>query len=368
MRIYRPTYIHKKTGKRKKVAKWYVVFRDHTGRVVKKPAFKDKRASEEYGRKLERDAERRRAGLPVEEEAKLLTPFGEAVSAYLEELARLGRREGTIRTKRSALRVVAGGARLRVLADVTADRLREWFARSPRGRRTNILYAAALSAACNWWAQQGWLPSNPLDRLGRPGMSDADRVYVRRAFTAAELRALLGACPPRRRAAYAVMAFSGLRWLDMRRAQVRDADLSDPARPLWRLRADAVKERRAATLPMLPECRDELAAWLAARPAAAPRDPLIGKMPERRTFRRDLRRAGVAEEDESGRRVDFHAFRYFFARELALRLPLMKVKTLMRHRDVRTTANLYAELGLQDVAEDVWTLPALFGDRGSGIS
>lgn len=33
------------------------------------------------------------------------------------------------------------------------------------------------------------------------------------------------------------------------------------------------------------------------------------------------------------------------------------VKRLMRHRDIRTTVNLYMDLGLEDVAEEVALLP-----------
>ncbi len=65
--------------------------------------------------------------------------------------------------------------------------------------------------------------------------------------------------------------------------------------------------------------------------------------------------------DAQGRTLDFHSLRYFFAKQCAPRMPLMMVKTLMRHADVRMTANLYAELGLTDVAEQTWALPRLFG-------
>jgi hypothetical protein len=41
------------------------------------------------------------------------------------------------------------------------------------------------------------------------------------------------------------------------------------------------------------------------------------------------------------------------------RLPIQKVKTLMGHSTIKLTADLYGELGMEDVAEDVWTLPAL---------
>ena len=38
-------------------------------------------------------------------------------------------------------------------------------------------------------------------------------------------------------------------------------------------------------------------------------------------------------------------------------LPIQKVKILMRHKAIRMTADLYMQLGLEDVGEEVWTLP-----------
>ncbi len=41
---------------------------------------------------------------------------------------------------------------------------------------------------------------------------------------------------------------------------------------------------------------------------------------------------------------------------MAPRLPLMNVKFLIPHADIRMAANLYALLGLNDVGEEVWAL------------
>jgi hypothetical protein len=41
-------------------------------------------------------------------------------------------------------------------------------------------------------------------------------------------------------------------------------------------------------------------------------------------------------------------------------LPIQKVKTLMRHSTIKLSADLYSELGTEDMAEEVWTLPNLF--------
>ncbi len=52
MRVYRNTY-RDAGGKRREALKWYVEFRDHERRQRRLPAFTDKGASAELGRKLE---------------------------------------------------------------------------------------------------------------------------------------------------------------------------------------------------------------------------------------------------------------------------------------------------------------------------
>ena len=53
MRVFRMTY-KDGGGWKRTVSKWYLEFRDHQDRVRRMPAFTDKRASEELGRKVER--------------------------------------------------------------------------------------------------------------------------------------------------------------------------------------------------------------------------------------------------------------------------------------------------------------------------
>ena len=57
MRVFRATYNDRK-GRKRESTKLYVEFRDHNNRVRRLPAFKHKRASEEFGRKLEALARR----------------------------------------------------------------------------------------------------------------------------------------------------------------------------------------------------------------------------------------------------------------------------------------------------------------------
>jgi hypothetical protein len=51
--------------------------------------------------------------------------------------------------------------------------------------------------------------------------------------------------------------------------------------------------------------------------------------------------------------------RYRGGTRMGERLPIQKVKTLMGHSTIKLTADLYGELGMEDLAEDVWALPPL---------
>jgi hypothetical protein len=68
----------------------------------------------------------------------------------------------------------------------------------------------------------------------------------------------------------------------------------------------------------------------------------------------------IPRQDERGRWADFHSFRYTFCTFLGKTLPIQKVKILMRHSTIQLTADLYTDLGLDEVGEGVWSLPRLF--------
>src|SRR5262249_7370963 len=74
------------------------------------------------------------------------------------------------------------------------------------------------------------------------------------------------------------------------------------------------------------------------------------------------------QTDERGRHADFHSFRYTFCEQLAVKLPIQIVKKMMRHLTLQMTADLYGDLELEDIAEDVWQLSPFFPveDRHGG--
>ena len=58
-----------------------------------------------------------------------------------------------------------------------------------------------------------------------------------------------------------------------------------------------------------------------------------------------LQKAGIEKIDASGKKVDFHSFRYTFATKLARKGVSQRLtQELMRHSDPRLTANLYTDV------------------------
>src|SRR5438552_2807477 len=74
----------------KRRGKWYGRVKGPDGKWTFPPLFRDKQASQALANKLQRDAERERAGLPVAQERNLHQPLGVLIDERLAELLRHG--------------------------------------------------------------------------------------------------------------------------------------------------------------------------------------------------------------------------------------------------------------------------------------
>jgi integrase len=365
---------------------WRINYTDEHGNRRSVAGYRDKGTTEQMARELERNVERIRAGLPPlpltdaikndkygaghEQRRK---PLSEPVAAYLADLVRNGTLAGSTHHKecKRILATLGKSCRWSCLADIRADGLTSFLARlAEHGRapRTQNRYHETLRAFLNWCIDQGWLEENPITRLKMVKVGKAGRRRLRRSYTLDEWRRLIAAAPEPRRTVYLVASFSGLRRSELKRLQKSDCT---PAvdRPRWHARAEITKNHQAINLPMLPECAAAIdVAWNAApSPGSLLFRDRQGRsaVPHVNTLHEDMVAAGISRQDGQGRWADFHSFRYFFCTMLANLLPIQKVKLLMRHSTIKLTADLYCDLGLEDVAEQVWTLPSLFGSNGT---
>ncbi len=148
----------------------------------------------------------------------------------------------------------------------------------------------------------------------------------------------------------------------LRRSELRDLQWGDlriaPSvrRPHIALRAEATKAKRADSLPLKD---DIIEALRQARPVdAKPTDSIFASTPKMLTFRSDLKKAGITEYDDRGRKVCFHSLRVTYGTWLAQAGVAPRVHMeLMRHTDMKLTMTFYTDPRLLDTAGAMNDLP-----------
>ncbi len=125
---------------------------------------------------------------------------------------------------------------------------------------------------------------------------------------------------------------------------------------------------RSHRLPILPDLVGVLEEVCKGKERTAKLFPSDVDM---RTFDRDLARAGVRKVNTEGKRLVLHSLRYTFCTLLAGTLPLKVVQRLMRHNSLKQTADLYLQLDLDSMLDEVVAMPRLLtmpASEGSGAS
>jgi integrase len=227
------------------------------------------------------------------------------------------------------------------------------------------------------------MTDNPFDRMPKANL-DADPRRKRRAFTPAELARLMDAArnapnrPQTKRSEadvqsikrpaerlsgndradlYAFLAGTGLRINEVRRLKVAYLEL-DALVPVVRLSGATTKNGRDDTVPL----RSDLVALLRLRvEGRQPTDPVF-EIPADliRRFHADCRRARIARRDGRGRQIDLHALRTTFGTMLARSgVSMRTAQQLMRHSDIRLTANVYVDPALLDLQGAVESIPSV---------
>ena len=221
------------------------------------------------------------------------------------------------------------------------------------GPRTINAVRAAVIAFLNWNVRTERLASNPCQYIPKVDETRDKRVK-RRALTEDELRRLITSSGQRGNF-YLVAALTGLRMKEMISLTWDDVDLANEA---VLVRASKGKAKRDDWIALSPEVT---AALRQLRPAgASPVARVFQTSPTTRTFSADLKRAGIAEYDELGRRVDRHALRTTTGTLLAQAgVTPQQAQRQMRHADISTTLRHYTDLRLPDQAKAAAKLPSV---------
>jgi integrase len=364
--------------------KWTICYTDQHGvrRVI--PGFTDKAATVEKLRQLEIRAARLQVGLPVEAADHENPLWAKALDDYLAELKRLGRSECYLYSTRRHLVIIGAECGWKRVGQINATRFAllldqlaagipvsnqkhpskeaRWVKPpKPRGPGTLNAYRGYLLCFVRFCRRRGWCVPHfvnddiPKMSLGRPG-DLSKRPMARRALTLDEFRRLTR-CPkikPYRRQLYLVAGLSGLRANELRQLEPQDFTLGE--KPQWHCRPEITKGKRLDKVPMLPECAKVLAELVEGK---GPTDRLFPRRVPCHRFRADLLLAGIERKDHRGRQADFHGLRYTFCRLVGATLPIQKVRLLMRHANIKTTCDIYLDLGIDDVAEQLQTLPGV---------
>ena len=379
---------------------YYAKYRDGDGKVNVVPTgCKDRSAAEQFLSRLEKTADRVKAGVVTSEEVRRVKHQADAIdghiAAYIGAMAgsdpHRKKTEGYVRTLAEKL----GWA---TLGDMRRDDLETWLATEARGGRSarsrNGHHTAVVSFA-NWCVDAKRLAVNPFAKM-KKAKPKADPRRPRRALTEDEFRRLAEAAlkaprrPPSRRRAnpgakplrpeeklsgaeraelYLVLVGTGLRIGELADILARDVLLGGKV-PHIHIRPDVGKGRKEANIPLRGDLVELLRTRLEGR---SPMDHVFDVPADLiKRFNADCKRAGIPKINDRGKSVDLHSLRMTFNTWLAKSGVAPRVaQALMRHEDINLTMNVYTDTALFDLVTAVESLPAmhqiLHQTGGSGV-
>jgi integrase len=126
--LFRPTYTDKKTGKRRKLSRWYVKYRDADGIVRRVRGYTDKEATKQLAARLERNAARGKEGMVDPFEAHHKRPLAEHLSDWEAAQLAEGATPKHVRQTVACARRVIEGCGFALMSDLSASRAQQYLA------------------------------------------------------------------------------------------------------------------------------------------------------------------------------------------------------------------------------------------------
>lgn len=336
--------------------KWWLDYIDAQGNRVREKASTDKSvASHMLGERL-KQIEKMRSGMIVHDPRELKRAIEGHFDEYKRELERNRRDARYIYGVDTRLRKIARIQKWKTLGDISPRSIGAYLdtlAAAELTPKTINEARSDLSSFLNWCVRQGRMGANPCASVSR--VAD-EREKTRRALSVPELTRLLEATPERRKLVYLFLIYTGLRRSEAARITWSHVRL-DGLNPRVELSADMTKSGKAESVPLVPVLA---AALLDARGEPEPGTRVFWAIPQPATFRRDLAKAGIPVKDERGREVVLHSLRHSLATMLAAsQVPMAIAQRIMRHRDIRLTAEVYTDEGLLPLAAAMRSLPSI---------
>jgi integrase/recombinase XerC len=285
--------------------------------------------------------------------------------------------------------------RLQVLADLQGadDQIERHLAdRRAAGssHRTVNADLAAIRSFCRWLMKRERIHRDPTATF-QPLNVEEDRRLERRALTDEEAAKLIKTTlasetvyrhltGQERAHMYMLCQRTGLRRKELRSLTASSFDFSElPA--IVTVQAAHSKRRRLDRLPLPEDIAVAMRRYLSGKPPGEAVWPGAWWRKSAEMLRRDLKAAGIAPKDASGRVVDFHGQRTTFITGLSRSgvAPAVAQK-LARHSDIKLTMDVYTRLEMSELGDAVSKLPRLAlsspvsppseqnGDRASEIA
>ncbi len=355
MRVFRPTYRCKITGKTKSTDSYFLRYRGRRYPL----GVTDKRLAEEKARRLV--AELEVGGDPTSHEKAKREPVESLIGEFTDRLvSRAGHDHRTSHEKR--LRKIAAAVGAKTLQEFDAVRCEGWIRACGLAARTKHHYTRILKQFGRFLVATGRARTNPFAGLPAVTGIEQDRKLRRRALTDAEIATLLASLPnsrytrlgltgPERAMLYRVVLATGLR-RDEAASLSPESFRIDADVPHVVVEARHTKNKQVAQQPIPTTLVADLRAFLARKPAGQPVWP-IRRKDTAHMVRMDLKEAGIAAE-QNGEVVDMHALRTTFGTMLARKnVPLALAQKLLRHCDPRLTSNIYTVAQLADLSREI---------------
>ena len=321
----------------------------------------DKRVAQQRLEKIVQEKQFEAEGIlpPQSIRAASLCPLEKHLKEYIADLQKLGRDEEYIYIVTKQINRLFAECHWKQIKDVTADSFIAWRSNQKKAPKTLNEYLASMSAFLHWMERLERIARNPFKTIAKVQRNDADN-RCRRAFTREEFTQLLAIAGPRK-VVYLAAVFTGLRRAELEQLEWGDVHL-DVEKPFLNVRASTTKNHKRAVIYLHPDLIAELKAILPTKPH--PKDRVFsGRFPSRMVkFKADLKAAKIDYVNAQGQRADFHSLRYTLATYLALAGTQPRVAMeVMRHSDMRLTANIYTDLGLLPTSDAVLKLPSFTG-------
>ena len=238
--------------------------------------------------------------------------------------------------------------------EASADSFQMWLRLHPElAAKTSNDYLEAGRCFFNWMVKSGRFATNPLLSVEKVKVLK-DKRRQRRAYSHDEMRRLLAAVPPDRRAVYMMASHTGLRRSELSALQWGDLFLDDEP-PVVKVRASTTKNGKQVTIRLRPEL---VALLKPLRETEKPDEVIFKRFPRIERLRRDLKLVGIADVDEMGRHADFHSLRKTVGTNLAKAgVKRREVMDYMRLSDGRLADEIYTDINQLDTGAAVDLLP-----------